>query len=179
MLEITIPASESFDEKTSEFVVVEEATLRLEHSLVSLSKWESKWEKPFLGSTARTDEEVLDYIKCMSIDDDFPPEVLHNLSQSNIQQINEYISAKMSATWFSEKPGPKSRDVITSELIYYWMVALNIPFECEHWHLSRLFTLIKVINEKNAPAKKMSTQEILARNRQINEERKAQLKSKG
>lgn len=180
MLELTIPASEVYDERISEFVRTEETVLRLEHSLASLSKWESEWEKPFMSKEEKTTEETLGYIRAMSLDANTPPEVFHSLSNEHLKQINEYIEAKMSATWFNEKPqANRSREIITAEVIYYWMISMNIPLECENWHLNRLFTLIKVINQKNAPAKKMSKSELIARNRELNAERKAKLKTTG
>ena len=182
MLQITIPAVEVFDERTNEFKsVIEEQTLQLEHSLVSLSKWESKWNKAFLSHTAKiTEEETLDYIKCMTITQHVKPEVYTYLTNDNIRQINEYISAPMTATYFSEDPAKKGgREVVTSELIYYWMIALNIPFECQKWHLNRLLTLIRVCNIKNAPPKKRSKKDIMSRNAKLNAARRKQLNSKG
>ena len=171
---------EMFDEESQEFFPRETTTLELEHSLVSLSKWESKHEKPFLKNEKKTTEETIDYIRCMLITPDVPEEVFSKLSEENIMEINEYIEAKMTATWFSDAPGaPQSRDVITAELIYYWMVVFQIPFECEHWHLNRLFTLIRVCNIKQSKPKKMSRSELAARNRELNAQRKAQLGSSG
>ena len=182
MLQITIPAVEFFDETTSEFIhVMEEQTLQLEHSLVSLSKWESKWNKSFLSHADKaTEEETIDYIKCMTITQHVKPEVYNYLTNDNIRQINEYISAPMTATYFSEDPSKKGgREVVTAELIYYWMIALNIPFECQKWHLNRLLTLIRVCNIKNAPPKKRSRKDILSRNAQLNAARRQQLNTKG
>jgi len=180
MLTIVVPGVEMFDEQTQEFVTRDDITLDLEHSLVSLSKWESKHEKPFLGKGEKTPEDILDYIKIMTLTPNVPEEVFLKLSEANILDINNYIEAKMTATWFSEAPGaPASRDVITSELIYYWMITFQIPFECEKWHLNRLFTLIRVCNIKQAKPKKMSRSEIAARNRELNAQRRAQLGTRG
>ncbi|MGB4293547.1 MAG: hypothetical protein WBJ37_11785, partial [Bacteroidales bacterium] len=145
MLQITIPAVELWDERKQEFVTTKEQTLQLEHSLVSISKWESKWCKPFLSKQEKTSEETLDYIKCMTITQNVDPEVYNYLTNKNIEEINNYINAPMTATYFSdEKTSKTSREQVTAELIYYWMIALNIPFECQKWHLNRLLTLIKV-----------------------------------
>jgi len=180
MLTIVVPGVEMYDEQTEEFVTRDDITLDLEHSLVSLSKWESKHEKPFLGKTEKSPEDILDYIKIMTLTPDVPDEVYLKLSEDNVLAINSYIEAKMTATWFSEAPGaPASRDVITAELIYYWMITFQIPFECETWHLNRLFTLIRVCNIKQAKPKKMSRSEIAARNRELNAQRRAQLGSRG
>ena len=180
MLTIVVPGVELFDEGTQEFMTVDDITLDLEHSLVSLSKWEQMYEKPFLGKDEKSVEEVLGYIKAMTLTPNIPEEVYRKLSDDNIKQVNEYIDAKMSATWFNDAPGaPGSRDVITSELIYYWMITFQIPFECENWHLNRLFTLIRVCNTKQAKPKKMSRAEIMARNRELNAQRRSQLGTKG
>ena len=183
MLTIIIKSVELFDDSSKEFYNTEEVTLQLEHSLVSLSKWESKWEKPFLGNDEKSSEETIDYVRCMTISGDVSPEVYGYLTNENIREISAYIDSKMSATWFNDKEtnrvGSPKREVITAEIIYYWMISLTIPFECQHWHLNRLLTLIKVCNQKNAPEKKMGRQELLARNRALNEARKAQYNTNG
>ena len=174
MLEITIPHTEYFNESTNEFITVKAQTLQLEHSLISISKWESKWCKPFLGKDEKTDEEVRDYIRCMTINSNVDPLVYKAIPISTFMKIKEYINAPMTATWFSNRDHtPPSRKVITSELIYYWMIAQNIPMECEKWHLNRLFTLIRVCSEKNKPPKKMSKKQAAAQRRSLNAQRRA------
>lgn len=180
MLVIKVPGIDLFNETTQEFVFKEGFVLELEHSLVSLSKWESKFEKPFLGNNEKTDEEVLAYIEAMILTEEYPPDVLKRLSKNNIVQINEYIESKMTATWFNDiKESKKSREIITAELIYYWMISLNIPIEFQYWHLNRLFTLIRVFSVKNSKSEKMSKRDLLARNRELNAKRKAELGTTG
>ena len=180
MLTITVVFEEAYDEKTEKFVVIKGVDLELEHSLVSLSKWESEFEKPFLSTSDKTEEEMLFYIKCMIQTENFPGGVFSKLSQKNIDQINKYIGAKQTATWFNPRPNQKpSREVITAELVYYWMICHHIPFECQHWHFNRLMTLIKVCNEKNAPPQKMSKRDAIERQRELNAQRRAQMGSKG
>ena len=180
MLRITIPAVEQWDEAKQEFIYTKEQTLSLEHSLVSLSKWESKWCKPFLTKQEKTFEETLDYIKCMTLTQNVDPEVYNYLTNENIKEINEYIGAPMTATYFSdEKTSKISREQVTAELIYYWMIALNIPFECQKWHLNRLLTLIKVCSIKNQPPKKRSKKDIMSRNTALNAARRKRLNTKG
>lgn len=180
MLRIIIPAVEQWDEVKQEFVSTKEQTLSLEHSLVSLSKWESKWCKAFLTKDEKSFEETLDYIKFMTLTQNVNPEVYNYLTNENINEINEYIEAPMTATYFSdEKTSKTSREQVTAELIYYWMIALNIPFECQKWHLNRLLTLIKVCNIKNQPPKKRSKKDIMSRNAALNAARRKQLNTKG
>lgn len=181
MLEINIPAKEYFDEDKQEFVVIKEQTLELEHSLISVSKWEAKWHKPFHSQDEKTVEETLDYIKCMTINNRNVDAVVYNgITPSDMKRINEYINDPMTATWFNEQQNKRfSREVITSELIYYWMSAFQIPFSCEKWHLNRLLTLIHVCNVKNQPEKKMSKREIMSRNRALNEARKKKYNTSG
>lgn len=182
MLLITVPGLEAYDEEKEEFVQVEkEQTLQMEHSLVSLHKWESKWCKAFLGRAEKTNEEMLDYIKCMTITQNVKSDVYDRLTTENVEQIRNYINAPMTATYFSDESnnGKGGREIVTAELIYYWMIALNIPFECRKWHLNSLLTLIKVCNIKNSPPKKRSKKEIMSRNAAINAARRKQLNTKG
>lgn len=160
-------------------VVVNSVNIDFEHSLFSISKWESFWGKPFLTNDKKTGEETLWYFKAMALNP-VEDEVYDHLSEENIKTITQYMEAKMTATWFNETPDSKtSTETITAELVYYWMIALNVPFECQYWHFNRLLTLIKVCNAKNAPSKKMSKQEAIQRRRALNEARKAEFNSRG
>jgi hypothetical protein len=180
MLKLTIPGEEHFNEETETFETVGDVEIELEHSLVSLSKWESKYKRPFLSNDSKTAEETAYYIQAMIISPIYPYDSLLRLSQENINQINDYIESTESATTFGLMPERKGKgEVITSELIYYWMVAFTIPFECECWHLNRLFSLIRICNIKNSKPKKMSRGEIARRNRELNDMRKAQLNTTG
>ena len=180
MLQITIPARELWDEVNEEFVHTKECTLQLEHSLISLSKWESKWCKAFFSKQPKTYEETIDYIKCMTLNPNIKDEVYIGLTDDNVRAINKYIEAPMTATYFSQdKKGSSNREQVTAELIYYWMIALNIPFECQKWHLNRLLTLVRVCNIKNTPPKKMSKRDAASRNAQLNAARRKQLNTKG
>lgn len=179
MLKISVVMSEVFDEEASK-LLQDKFVLELEHSLVSLSKWESEFEKPFLSSNEKTSEETIAYVRSMCFTPDVPPEVFDNLSQKNVDDIYTYVNAKMTATWFAENANQqKGREVITSELIYYWMIALQVPFECQHWHLNRLLTLIRVCNAKNAPKRKMSKRDALQHQRAENARRRQQYGSSG
>ena len=180
MLQITIPAIEFYDEVNNEFVERKEQILCLEHSLVSLSKWESKWCKAFLSKNEKTEEETMDYIRCMTITQNVDPETYKYITNDNIEAIKTYINAPQTATTFSDNNvGKGGREVVTAELIYYWMIALNIPLECQKWHLNRLLTLIKVCNIKNSPPKKMSKRDTMRRNASLNAARRQQLNSQG
>lgn len=180
MLQIIIPSTELWDEVKSEFINTKEQVLQLEHSLVSVVKWEAKWCKVFLSKKEKTYEETIDYIKCMTITQNVNPDVYKCLTKENLEQINNYISAPMTATWFSdEKTRSSNREQVTSELIYYWMIAFNIPFECQKWHLNRLLTLIRVCNIKNKDPKKMSKRDIMSRNAALNAARRKQLNTRG
>lgn len=181
MLRISVTiVPEEWDAKTETFIDAKTQTLQLEHSLVSLQKWESNWCKSFLHTKNKTDEEIIDYIKCMTVNTNVNPDIYDHLSNENIREIQNYIDAPMTATTFSnERNGAVNREIVTAELIYYWIIALNIPFECRKWHLNQLLTLIRVCNIKNAPQKKMSQRDIMSRNAAINAARRKQLNTKG
>lgn len=182
MLELVIPSAEFFDEDAQEFRYTKEHKLRLEHSLLSLAKWESKWHKPFFSKDQKTPEETLDYIRFMTISPAPDPLVYSLITSDIVARINAYIDDPMTATTFREFPNQnKSRhqETITAEIIYYWMIALAIPFECQKWHLNRLLTLIRVTNIKSSPSKKMSKREIREQNAILNAQRRARLHTKG
>ena len=180
MLKLTIPAVELWDEVKEEFVIAEkEQTLTLEHSLVSLSKWESKWCKPFLSKEDKTHEETIDYIKCMTITQNIDESIYDRLTSSNIEAVMDYISAPMTATTFSGQTKKGGREIVTSEIIYCSMIALNIPMECQKWHLNKLLTLIRVCDIKNTPPKKMSKREVINKYAELNAARKKQFNSSG
>ena len=180
MLSINIQAAELWDPVREEFLRLAPQTLRLEHSLFAISKWEAKWHKPFLTNDAKTGEELADYIRCMTIPEPAAPEIYLFLKQEDISLIQSYIEDSMTATWFSgNQTNKRSREVVTSELIYYWMIRFGIPFTCETWHLNRLLTLIRVCNEKETPPKKMSQRQLMSRNKALNELRRKQMHSKG
>ena len=180
MLTITIPAFECYDEENERFINFSDTVLILEHSLLSLAAWESKWHKPFIGNNNKTIEESLDYIKCMTLNRDMVPELAWTrITDDMMQQVIDYIEEPMTATTFSNMGKRSSREIITNEIIYYWMFTLGIAKECEQWHLNRLMTLIRVCSEKNSPKKKMSKNEIYAQNKALNESRRRLLHSKG
>ena len=181
MLQLTIPLSpEGWDEVNEVFVEPKVTTIQLEHSLLSLSKWESKWCEPFLSKKNLTNEESLDYIRCMTVSKNVDPEVYLHLTKENVDEIIEYINAPMTATTFSKNSnGKSSKEVVTSELIYYWMIAYQIPSEYEKWHLNRLLTLIRICSIKNSPPKKMGRGEVMRNNAALNAARRKKLNTKG
>lgn len=187
MLSLIIGAEEQFNEKKNEFIPPNPFELKLEHSLLSLSKWESIWKIPFLhtideitGKDKKTDEQIISYIKCMTLNKNVPDEVYDRITQIELDKIVSYINVDQTATWFSSEENTSSgKQIVTSELIYYWMVALQIPWEAQKWHLSRLYTLIQICNVKSNTKKKMSKTDIMARNRRLNEARKAKLNTRG
>lgn len=181
MLELTIKPGEIFDENSNEFISVPEKTIRLEHSLVSISKWESKWKKPFLTKDSKTDEETLDYIRAMTITQNVDPIIYRFLTNEHMRMVSEYVEDSMTATWFVEnnQPSPPNNETITSELIYYWMIANQIPMECQRWHINRLLTLIRVCSIKNQPSKKMDAASLARNNAALNAARRKAMHTRG
>jgi hypothetical protein len=179
MLRITIPARELWDPVKEEFVYTKECSITLEHSLLSIAKWESKWTTSFLNNKSMTQEQLIDYVRCMTLTQNIDPTVYLGLTNQNLKDIKDYMEAPMTATTFNNVKKGRGKEVITSELIYYWMVALQIPFECQKWHINRLLALIEVCNIKNTPPKKMSKRETMARNKSLNAARRKAHKSKG
>lgn len=171
MLTITVPSGEFWNEELQRFIAFDSFDLELEHSLVSLSKWESEFEKPFLTDDTKSDDETIGYIRAMTLTPNVPSSVYSRLSDANINEINDYIGKKMTATWFTESK-KANYEIVTAEVIYYWMISGGIPLEWENRHLNRLITLIKVVGEKNAPPKKAGSAEVAARTRSINERRR-------
>lgn len=181
MLQITVPDREWFDNNTQQFYSLKGGVLKLEHSLLSISKWESKWHKPFLNRDAKdtkTNEELYDYVRCMSIVPNVSMELILGLTEENLKDIFAYIDNPMTASYVHERKSQTHGEVLTSELLYYYMISLGIPFECEKWHLNRLIMLIKICSVKNNP-RKMSRSEILAQNHALNQARRKRLGSKG
>lgn len=182
MLQIKVGGIELFDEGKNEFYTSNEQVLQLEHSLVSLSKWESRWQKPFLSKEKKSYQETLDYIRCMTITQNVNPDIYsyRYISSNVIDEVNKYIENPMTATTFGQTSNQKpNREIITAEIIYYWMITYNVPFECQKWHLNRLLTLINVCNIKNQPSKKMNKKHLLQQNHAINTARRASTGSKG
>jgi len=178
MLQIIVPGTELFDENTETFIKTNDTHLKLEHSLLSISKWESKWCKPFLGQERHTPHEMLDYIRCMTLNP-VSKDVYNALTEENMRAISDYINHPMTASKvYDSSPHTNKKEIVTSELIYYWMLNYQIPFECEKWHINRLLMLIQICNAKNN-TKKMSKQEILAQNRALNRARRKALHTKG
>lgn len=183
MLQVFIPGQEFWDEQCEQFKSTKPIVLQLEHSLVSISKWEAKWKVPFLDKRQeKTREQTLDYIRCMTITQNVDPLTYAFIPNDVIEQITKYIDDPMTATWFSKEQERKAginREIVTAELIYYWMIACQIPFECQKWHLNRLLTLIKVCSVKNEKPKPMSKKALASRNSALNAARRARMGSKG
>lgn len=174
---ITIKSAELWDEDKQEFINTEDEVIEFEHSLAAIADWESRTHKHFLGNRDITPEEMSLYLECMCVNPDDIPK-LRYLTPENMDEIKEYLEDSMTATKFY-KGGKPSRDIITSEIIYYWMAANQIPIEFEHWHISRLLTLLRVCSNHNEPQKKMSQSQIMRQNAQLNAARRAKLHSKG
>jgi hypothetical protein len=180
VLQIKITSNEGWDELNQVFTPGVDTVLILEHSLISISKWESKWHVPFLTKDKKTSEQIIDYIKCMTVTPNVKPEVYNFLTKSNIDEVMRYIDDPMTASTVKQIGGTRrSREIITSELIYYWMVALQIPFECQKWHINRLMMLIQICNVKNQPDKKMSKRNTMQQNAALNAARRQRMHSKG
>lgn len=180
MLQIKIPGIDGWDERTEQFVTLPDTTIVLEHSLISISKWESKWHIPFLGKDDKTPEQINDYIKCMTITPNVKDDVYDRITREQVETIMAYINDSMTATTISQRGGRRaSREIVTSELIYYWMVALQIPFECQKWHINRLMMLIQICNVKNEPDKKMSKRSAMQQNAALNAARRQKAHSRG
>lgn len=180
MLWIKVPASELLDEINQEFIYTKDQTLQLEHSLISLAKWESRWKKPYLTRENKTNEEALDYVRCMTLTQNVKPEIYSCLTNENLRQISDYIEDPMTATTIHDfSGGARNREVVTAEIIYYWMIALNIPMECQKWHLNRLMTLIRVCDIKNSPQKKQSARSVMRNQAALNAARRKKWNTKG
>ena len=179
MLTITIPSYELFNDVTQEFISEDERVIQLEHSLLSISEWESRWNKPFLSNMEKTSNEIIDYVRCMTLTEGVPETAYLYIDNEQYKLINDYIAAPMTATTISEPPGKVSREIMTPELLYYYMIAANIPFECERWHLNRLLTLIRICSIKSQPEKKRPINEVMKSNAALNAARKKQFNTKG
>lgn len=180
MLTITIDEEEIYDSEKNLFMTLPKTTFSIEHSLLSISKWESRWKKPYLSENKKTDEEFLDYIRCMTITPNINKDVYKRIKNKNLKIIHEYIDDPMTATTFKQsESGQYASKIVTSEVIYYWMINFNIPIECQKWHLNRLLTLIRICSIKNNPPKKMSRKEIYSQNTAINAKRRSIINSLG
>ena len=179
-LKITIPDSELFDQKSGRFLTVKGRTLRFEHSLISISKWESKWHKSYFSKEPKSEEESVDYIRCMCLTDDVTPAVIRALDRKLLKQIADYIADPMTGTKLRKLNEKPSKELVTSELVYFWMTNFNIPFEpCEKWHFNRLMTLIEIASRKNTPPKKMGRREAAQQRAALNAQRRAKYNTRG
>lgn len=183
MLQIEVEGSQLWDEESEQFVCTDPTTLHLEHSLVAISKWESIYKRPYLVPQTFSKKETVDYIKCMCLDNDISDDVFYAVygDSSLMKQIDDYMNSSPTATTINDINDKKKRNTekITSELVYYWMVANEIPFTCETWHIDRLLTLIRICGVKNQPPKKQSMKDVYARNKALNAARRAKHNSKG
>lgn len=184
MLKIDVPGEEFYDEENERFIELKPTTLLLENSLIAISKWESKYHVPFLENDEKTKEQWAYYVQCMTINSNVDPLIYKFIQDDQMEEIMDYIKDPMTATWFSDdsKSNKKKvkKEIVTSELIYYWMIALNIPSEYEKWHIQRLITLVRICNIKNSSdSKKLSKRETLQDYDALNEARKAKFNTKG
>ena len=188
MKKVDIPSGLLFNDADQTFIETQAVTLELEHSLAAISKWECKWHTPFFGEQKKTNDQVIDYIKCMTLNEDVDPNVYLVLPQTVIQEIGEYLENPMTSIKWPDKPmnngktrtyGKPSKETITSELIYYWMFTQNIPLECENWHINKLLSVIRMCSTKNTPPKKTNPNAILARNASLNAARRKALGTTG
>lgn len=179
-LTIEIPSSETFDQRNGRFISIKGRTLKFEHSLLSISKWESKWHKSFFLKEAKTEEESIDYIRCMCLSNDVDPATFHNLNFSIQKKIVDYIADPMTGTKLKKINHPSSGELLTSELVYFWMTNFNIPFDpCQKWHFNRLMTLIEIASRKNTPSKKVDKREAARERAALNAQRRAKFRSRG
>lgn len=181
MISVDIPERDYYDESTNTFVMIPARTINLEHSLVAISNWESKWMKPFLNDKPKTTEETYDYIQCMVVGEPCDLLTIQSITSFDLDRITAYIQSPRTATTITQRgPAKPNREVKTSELIYYWMIAFNIPFECQYWHLNRLLTLVNICNIKNDTSnKKVNPKDTLRRNAELNAARKKALNTSG
>lgn len=180
MLQLNFPSMELFDEVKQEFIYIKQQDLQLEHSLVSISKWEAKWHKPFFSNSEKTLDEIQDYVRCMTITQNVNPNIYLRMSREMYEKIKNYLDEPMTATWFSKDQRVRSnREIITAEIIYYWMITYNIPLDFQKWHINRLLTLIRVCSIKNSDPKKMSKKEVLSRQKALNAARRKKLNTSG
>lgn len=181
MLLVSIKGQRLWDERKEEFITLSPAVFEIEHSLVAVKKWESIYKKPFFGKEEKSPEDILNYIRCMTVTKNVDQSVYNYIPMENLKQILEYIGDSMTATWFSKQTEQKTgkKEIITSEIIYYWMITLQIPLECENWHLNQLFTLIRVFAVKNGKDTKMSKKDAANYREMINAANRKKFKSKG
>ena len=178
MLTLIVKPMELYDEDSNTFTFTKECALSLEHSLVSISKWESIYCIPFLAKEKKTPAQTLDYIKCMTITKNVDPKVYSYLTNDNLEEVNSYIGHSATATKLKSSD-KVSNEIITSEKIYCLMIDYNIPFECQKWHLNRLITLLALCQHKNEPAKKVNQKELATQRRELNEQRRKASGTKG
>lgn len=179
MLKIIVPETELFDQTNGEFLTVKKQILMLEHSLVSISKWESKWKIPYLYTERKTLEQDRDYVRCMTITQNVDPIIYKCLTKEVWDKIYDYMNDPMTASNVPSKKKPGVKNIVTAETIRYWMIMFNIPVEYEKWHINQLLALIKYCEWKQSDSEKLTPSELYARNSRLNAERKRKLHTKG